>query len=113
MTENRKPSLIGNRNKNLYQETPRPEQPYSGAETIPKDILANERGTIRVPLDQKIEFDALLATSEYHYTYELMAELVYEAVKNKTKEENKKYQETLAMLREKELKKIERKKIKK
>ena len=42
-----------------------------------------------------------------------MAELVYEAVKNKTKEENKKYQETLAMLREKELKKIERKKMKK
>ncbi|MEI5992397.1 hypothetical protein A5881_003953 [Enterococcus termitis] len=113
MAENKKPSLIGNRNKNHYQETPKPEQPYNGINEIPKDILANERGTIRVPLDQKIEFDALLMTSDYSYSYELMAELVYESVKNKSKEENKKYQETLAMLRDKELKRIERKKMKK
>lgn len=113
MAENKKPSLIGNRNKNHYQETPKPEQPYSGIAELPKDILANERGTIRVPLDQKIEFDALLMTSDYSYSYELMAELVYESVKNKSKEENKKYQETLAMLRDKELKRIERKKMKK
>jgi len=52
MPEKLKPSLIENRNINLYQETPRPEQPYSGIESIPKDILANERGKIRVPLDQ-------------------------------------------------------------
>jgi len=39
-----------------------------------------------------------------------MAELVYEAVKNKIKEENKNYQETLTILREKELKKLSERK---
>lgn len=94
---------------NKYIDTPKPENPYNGS-TEEIDILTSERGTIRVPMIQKLEFDALLATSELSYSYELMAELVYEATKRKSKEENDKYKETLADLKRKEKARLEKKK---
>ncbi|AJG73715.1 hypothetical protein FOC89_00810 (plasmid) [Bacillus thuringiensis] len=38
-------------------------------------VNGDKRGTIRMPLETKHEFDALLEISEYQYTYELLGEM--------------------------------------
>ncbi|MCU5669138.1 hypothetical protein OCB72_31635 [Bacillus cereus] len=53
-----------------------PSTPYDPS--LPaKATLVNgdKRGTIRMPLETKHEFDALLEISEYQYTYELLGEM--------------------------------------
>lgn len=108
--ENKKPGLLGGKNrKNTYIPTPKPEEPYVGNATSEPDLLSVERGTIRVPLEQKCEFDALLQISEYSYSYELMAELVYEATKKQSKEENLEYQAILNNLKKKERNRLAKK----
>ncbi|PFM65446.1 hypothetical protein COJ48_06245 [Bacillus cereus] len=54
-----------------------PSNPYDPS--LPtKAALVNgdKRGTIRMPLETKQEFDALLEISEYQYTYELLGEML-------------------------------------
>ncbi|MGM2748637.1 hypothetical protein BK718_03290 [Bacillus thuringiensis serovar andalousiensis] len=61
-----------------YKADVTPSTPYDPS--IPaKATLVNgdKRGTIRMPLETKHEFDALLEISEYQYTYELLAEMHY------------------------------------
>ncbi|BCD32989.1 hypothetical protein PDQ69_24230 [Bacillus cereus group sp. Bc062] len=61
-----------------YKDDVTPSTPYDPS--IPaKATLVNgdKRGTIRMPLETKHEFDALLEISEYQYTYELLAEMHY------------------------------------
>ncbi|PFE71509.1 hypothetical protein CN316_10010 [Bacillus cereus] len=53
-----------------------PSTPYDPS--LPaKATLVNgdKRGTIRMPLETKHEFDALLEISEYQYAYELLGEM--------------------------------------
>lgn len=53
-----------------------PSNPYDPS--LPaKATLVNgdKRGTIRMPLETKHEFDALLEISEYQYAYELLGEM--------------------------------------
>ncbi|WP_242259638.1 hypothetical protein [Bacillus cereus group sp. BfR-BA-01311] len=50
--------------------------PYDSS-LLAKVTLVNgdKRGTIRMPLETKHEFDALLEISEYQYAYELLGEM--------------------------------------
>lgn len=100
---------------NEYKEDFIPQDPYSGfSEEFEKKYLKDDRGTIRIPNENKLEFDALLDIEEdYQYSYELFAELVYDKVKNLSKEKHEEYQMQLNRLKkkhiQKELKKAERK----
>lgn len=103
--ENKKIGLMGKKKmtkNNEYVSDITPSQPYNGSLNS-NDVLKDERGTLRIPMEQKLEFDALLQIlPDYSYTYELFAELVYDKVKDLSKEQNQKYQSTLRDLREKE-----------
>ncbi|MDA2480067.1 hypothetical protein PDN61_27120 [Bacillus cereus] len=59
-----------------YKDDVIPSTPYDPS--LPaKATLVNgdKRGTIRMPLETKHEFDALLEISEYQYAYELLGEM--------------------------------------
>uniref|UniRef100_UPI003F4953EC hypothetical protein n=1 Tax=Bacillus multifaciens TaxID=3068506 RepID=UPI003F4953EC len=59
-----------------YKADITPSTPYDP--NLPaKATLVNgdKRGTIRMPLETKHEFDALLEISEYQYAYELLGEM--------------------------------------
>ncbi|WP_002151880.1 hypothetical protein [Bacillus cereus] len=59
-----------------YKADITPSTPYDPS--LPaKATLVNgdKRGTIRMPLETKHEFDALLEISEYQYAYELLGEM--------------------------------------
>ncbi|MFK4316913.1 hypothetical protein ABH953_005775 [Bacillus sp. RC236] len=59
-----------------YKADVPPSNPYDP--NLPaKATLVNgdKRGTIRMPLETKHEFDALLEISEYQYAYELLGEM--------------------------------------
>ncbi|PGB30805.1 hypothetical protein [Bacillus toyonensis] len=59
-----------------YKDDVIPSTPYDPS--LPaKAALVNgdKRGTIRMPLETKHEFDALLEISEYQYAYELLGEM--------------------------------------
>ncbi|OUB62842.1 hypothetical protein [Bacillus thuringiensis] len=59
-----------------YKDDVIPSNPYDPS--LPaKATLVNgdKRGTIRMPLETKHEFDALLEISEYQYAYELLGEM--------------------------------------
>ncbi|PEB22158.1 hypothetical protein COF68_17940 [Bacillus toyonensis] len=59
-----------------YKADITPSKPYDPS--LPaKATLVNgdKRGTIRMPLETKHEFDALLEISEYQYAYELLGEM--------------------------------------
>lgn len=59
-----------------YKADVTPSTPYDPS--LPaKATLVNgdKRGTIRMPLETKHEFDALLEISEYQYAYELLGEM--------------------------------------
>ncbi|MFF2884791.1 hypothetical protein [Bacillus toyonensis] len=59
-----------------YKADISPSTPYDPS--LPaKATLVNgdKRGTIRMPLETKHEFDALLEISEYQYAYELLGEM--------------------------------------
>ncbi|AZJ24540.1 hypothetical protein CT694_34520 (plasmid) [Bacillus wiedmannii bv. thuringiensis] len=59
-----------------YKADVTPSNPYDPS--LPaKATLVNgdKRGTIRMPLETKHEFDALLEISEYQYAYELLGEM--------------------------------------
>lgn len=76
--------------------------------------MKDDRGTIRIPNENKLEFDALLSIQEdFQYSYELFAELVYDRVKRLSKEEHQEYLDQLARLKkkhiQKEIKKAEKK----
>ena len=94
--------------KGQYKQPIVPNELYDG---IKNSIsLSKERGTFRVPLEQKLEIDALLQVStEYKYVYELLAELVFERVSTFSKSDRDKYNNILSDLKEKEIKKLERK----
>lgn len=120
-------NLLGGKNKanstqktgikkhNEYKEDLTPQEPYTGySQEIEKKYLKDDRGTIRIPNENKLEFDALLSIQEdFQYSYELFAELVYDRVKKLSKEENQEYQDQLTRLKkkhiQKELKKEEKK----
>lgn len=94
-------------NNNEYQKDIIPDQPYTGySEDIQKKFLRDDRGTLRVPVENKLEFDALLSIeADFQYSYELFAELVYDRVKNFSKEKHQLYQEQLSLLKEKHIQK--------
>lgn len=100
---------------NEYKEDLTPQEPYTGySEEIEKKYLKDDRGTIRIPNENKLEFDALLSIQEdFQYSYELFAELVYDRVKKLSKEEHQEYLDQLVRLKkkhiQKELKKAEKK----
>lgn len=97
--------------KGSYKRPIPSTESYSGVEDTVS--LAKERGTIRTPLEQKLEFDALLEMSvEHNYSYELLAELTFRAVSNLSKEDRDRYNEILNRLKQAELHKL-RKKTKK
>lgn len=113
------PNLLNTNKKKAtaYKQTLKPQNTYNSTNTLikkisddEKDPLKNTRGTIRLPLDQKCELDALLEMSlDYHYTYELLAELIYNSVSKMSKEQSEEYYTVLNRLKEKELKKIAKK----
>ncbi|OTN94131.1 hypothetical protein A5804_002805 [Enterococcus faecium] len=118
-------NLLGGKNKktsktiikqnNEYKQDISPQEPYTGySEEIEKKYLKDDRGTIRIPNENKLEFDALLSIQEdFQYSYELFAELVYDRVKRLSKEEHQEYLDQLARLKkkhiQKEIKKAEKK----
>ncbi|MGG5373415.1 replication-associated protein [Enterococcus sp. AZ196] len=114
--------LINKKKKtNTYIPDVKPKNPYTGitetentpakplTEELDFNLLTLERGTIRPPLEQKLELDALVQISDYQYAYELLAELVYSARKQLSKEDEQKYQSVLYDLKRKEVKKIQKK----
>lgn len=130
MTEKKNIGLIGGSKKgtsgrNQYVPDPRPQSTYGGIddtttvasspkpEEIDYSILSQERGTMRPPLEQKLEFAALLQVSDYQYEYELLAELIYNGKQQLSKENEQKYQMILQDLRRKEAKKQTEKKNRK
>lgn len=117
MTQDKKIGLIGKR-KNGYVEPIEPKESYSGTNKSNDNndqkelehLLTSERGTIRPLLEQKLELEALLAISDYQYSYEILAELIYSQVQKLSKEQSLKYQENLSDLKRKEINKIKKKK---
>lgn len=117
MTQEKNIGLIGKR-KNDYVKPIEPKESYNGVNSSNTDIeqaeletiLTTERGTIRPLLEQKLELEALLAISDYQYSYEILAELIYSQVQKLSKEQSLKYQEKLNDLKRKEISKINRKK---
>lgn len=117
------PNIINNKKKkeSSYKEDIKPNETYSTPtplinkiEKDENDPLRTERGTIRLPLEQKCELDALLEISlDYSYIYELLAELIYSNVSKLSKEESEHYYASLNRLKEKELIKIKNKNKKK
>lgn len=120
----KKPGLLGNKKRRDFQMAPTPTQPYTGgtAETKPaaaaeqpkgidyEEMLNSKRQSIVVPALNKLEFDALLKVSEdYFYSYELLAEIVYQQVQTLPEDLKQKYNDTLEELKSKEIKKLERK----
>lgn len=121
-SKNKKIGLINKKKKtNAYIPDVKPKNPYTGitenesntqkpiAEELDFSVLTLERGTIRPPLEQKLELDALVQISDYQYAYELLAELVYSARKQLSKEDEQKYQTILYDLKKKEVKKLQKK----
>ena len=127
-SKNKKIGLINNSKKkktNTYIPDVKPTNPYTGitendnvpakpiTEELDMNLLTLERGTIRPPLEQKLELDALVQISDYQYAYELLAELVYSARTQLSKEDEQKYQTILYDLKRKEVKKLQKKMQKK
>lgn len=125
-SNNKKIGLINKKKKtNSYIPDVKPKNPYTGitetentptkplTEELDFNLLTLERGTIRPPLEQKLELDALVQISDYQYAYELLAELVYSARKQLSKEDEQKYQSILYDLKRKEVKKLQKKMQKK
>lgn len=124
-SKNKKIGLIQSNKKknkaNTYIPDVKPKNPYTGisetdsnptqsvTEELDFSLLTLERGTIRPPLEQKLELDALVQISDYQYAYELLAELVYSARKQLSKEDEQKYQSVLYDLKRKEVKKLQKK----
>lgn len=124
-SKNKKIGLIQSNKKknkaNAYIPDVKPKNPYTGisetdsnatqsvTEELDFNLLTLERGTIRPPLEQKLELDALVQISDYQYAYELLAELVYSARKQLSKEDEQKYQSVLYDLKRKEVKKLQKK----
>ena len=121
-SNSKKIGLINKKKKtNTYIPDVKPKNPYTGitetentsAKTLTEELdfnlLTLERGTIRPPLEQKLELDALVQISDYQYAYELLAELVYSARKQLSKEDEQKYQSVLYDLKRKEVKKLQKK----
>lgn len=107
--------LLGGKNNNGYKEDQLPTNPYTGyTQADEKKYLHDDRGTLRVPVENKLEFDALLSIEpDFQYSYELFAELVYDRVKTFPKEKNQRYQDQLALLKEKHIQKELKKAAKK
>ncbi|MEB9506436.1 hypothetical protein P4J13_21110 [Bacillus anthracis] len=79
-----------------------PSTPYDP--TLPaKATLVNgdKRGTIRMPLETKQEFDALLEISEYQYAYELLGEMHDIWMKKLTPEELRLFHASLENIKRK------------
>lgn len=125
-SNNKKIGLINKKKKtNSYIPDVKPKNPYTGitetenapakplTEELDFNLLTLERGTIRPPLEQKLELDALVQISDCQYAYELLAELVYSARKQLSKEDEQKYQSILYDLKRKEVKKLQKKMQKK
>lgn len=100
-----------------YKEIPKPQETYTG---VPKSAESSSatstrtdsdiRKTMRIPEEQFFEFMALLDTSEYAYTYELLGELIDIKLKQLDSSELRDYQNSLASIRRKEEKKKSKKK---
>ncbi|UYX55886.1 hypothetical protein M3Y14_32160 (plasmid) [Bacillus thuringiensis] len=53
-----------------------PSNPYDPSLPAKATLVnSDKRGSIRMPLETKLEFDALLEVSEYQYAYELLGEM--------------------------------------
>lgn len=128
MESNKKIGLINKDKKkktNTYVPDVKPKNSYTGIteaedtasnstkESLDFSLLTLERGTIRPLLEQKLELDALVQISDYQYAYELLAELVYSARKQLSKEDEQRYQSILYDLKRKEVKKLQKKMEKK
>ncbi|MFB8450044.1 replication-associated protein [Enterococcus thailandicus] len=105
--KNKQKTTTNNTINNQYKEDLTPQEPYTGySEEIEKKYLKDDRGTIRIPNENKLEFDALLNIQEdYQYSYELFAELVYDRVKKLSKEEHQEYSDQLTKLKKKHIQK--------
>lgn len=59
-----------------YKADVTPSNPYDPNLPVKATLVnGDKRGTIRMPLETKHEFDALLEISEYQYAYELLGEM--------------------------------------
>ncbi|OXM07888.1 hypothetical protein A3845_29030 (plasmid) [Bacillus anthracis] len=85
-----------------YKPDLNPSTPYDP--TLPvKATLVNgdKRGTLRIPLETKHEFDALLEISEYQYTYELLGEMLDTWMKKLTPEQLRLFHASLENIKRK------------
>lgn len=78
-TEKKNEEPKGNKGGKLdisYQPDIPPAKPFDPAlPTRAALVNSDKRGSIRMPLETKHEFDALLEVSEYQYAYELLGEM--------------------------------------
>ncbi|MED2933997.1 hypothetical protein P4308_18205 [Bacillus wiedmannii] len=66
----------GGKNDFGYKADITPSTPYDPSLPARAALVnGDKRGTIRMPLETKHEFDALLEISEYQYAYELLGEM--------------------------------------
>lgn len=97
-----------------YKEDISPSLPYDPKIPVKATLVdGDKRGTIRMPLETKHEFDALLEISEYQYTYELLGEMLDMWMKKLTPEQHRLFHASLENIKRKAAIKEAKKKKKK
>ncbi|EJQ35991.1 hypothetical protein IEE_05511 [Bacillus cereus BAG5X1-1] len=95
----------GQKNNGLdinYKPDIPPTTPYDPSVPVRATLVnGDKRGTIRMPLETKQEFDALLEISEYQYTYELLGEMLDTWMKKLTPEQLRLFHSSLENIKRK------------